>query len=445
MSDTRTDQLLKASFRTAEFRVRSEMLVEGGRKIVLHEYVNSSERFVEDLGEIPPTFSIRAFVHGVDFLDQASKLENALRQEGPGKLVLPTLGTFTAFALPYSKDASQTSVGEITFRLEFAIGRPAPGPTTSKVDEKETYDKGDTARQKIEAALAGKWIIPTFSDDAVNAEFDIRAMIDQVSTSFRSIVPTVNSGTLLNKINSIDLNIPNLVRVPLSLASNLIGGTPANPGMWQEVSLGLTGGLGLDDIIALTSWGNGEVLGLSSTNGASLQNDPNFSLDPDNAIPLWQPTTRQRIDRNQNRLNLVNAQRVSALVGAYEVAADRTYQTEAEINAVRVELEDIHERIMREETSDIDVIQSDDDVRKAVEDVRLASLNVLEQKRQETYTITQIRLKTPSSAFVQSFNFYAEEFNDDVSLADRAIELRKLNPEDPANGLKNDIDIFRTK
>src|SRR3989304_6773530 len=112
MTDVYTQRLAQASWRGVVFSVRSEDLPSGGRKTALHEFPNSDERFVEDLGEIPQRFTVTAFVHGLDWLERGQALENALRTAGPGRLVLPTFGAWTVWALPYSKTASQTSVGD---------------------------------------------------------------------------------------------------------------------------------------------------------------------------------------------------------------------------------------------------------------------------------------------------------------------------------------------
>jgi len=433
--DNRTSQLVEASFRGVPFRVRSETLTEGGRKIILHEYVNSSERFVEDQGQIPPKFRVTAFVHGTNFKALAQRLETALNQEGSGKLVLPTFGNVTVYALPYSKDSSQQSVGEITFELEFATGRPAAGPIASGVDIQEVYSLGDTARKTIENVFANIFQIPTTVENASVAEFDILTAVDGALATFKDLMPSENLENLEIKVSLINSTISTLTRNPIELAENLFAGSPLDTGIWQENSLGLTGGNGLSNLIGFTEFGSLGSLQLTNINGAIVG---------ESGLPLWPETTNQRISRNINRLAIVNSQQLNSLVGAYEVAAASEYQTQTEISNVRQTLETIHDRIMRIETEDKNIIQSDDGIRKAVEDIRLASLNVLEQKEQEAFTLTDTELKIASSSFVQAFRFYAEDFTSDIDLSDRAISLRKLNPDLPAIALNKDITIFRT-
>lgn len=443
MTDTLTTQLLEASFRGVPFRVRSEGKSEAGRKIILHDYVNSSDRFVEDQGELPPRFRITAFVHGENFKQLADALEGALKQKGAGRLVLPTLGAFSVYAMPYSVDASQTSVGEISFSLDFAVGRPAAGPSFSLQDATQVFGLGDDARQAVQNALGDLWQIPSTFENATVAISDFTGSIDDVVEKYSSLIPVDDLSALLSKAQRLKATASQIVRDPSSLAFELIGGTPRSVGIWQRISLGLGNtASGFSELIQSMSFGGSDFSGISGINGDSQSNNPIQSGG--STIPLWQETTAQRTRRNDNRLNIVNAQRVSALVGAYEVAANTDFQTQDQISDVRRQLEDEHERIMLDGTVDKDIIQSDPDVRTSVEAVRIASLNVLEQKRQEAFFVTTKENKKPYSSFVEAYRLYAEEFTDSGQLEDRAIQLRALNPSKPAMGLDGGITIFRT-
>ncbi|MEM7674700.1 MAG: DNA circularization N-terminal domain-containing protein, partial [Myxococcota bacterium] len=134
MSDPLTQQLSAASFKGVQFFVRSEEQTDNGRRIVLHEYPNSDTRFVEDLGLVPTKFSVDAFVFGENYQDAQRELESVLNEEGPGQLILPTFGGFEAYALPYTVSAGQTEVGEVKFKLSFALGRPRAGPARGPKD-----------------------------------------------------------------------------------------------------------------------------------------------------------------------------------------------------------------------------------------------------------------------------------------------------------------------
>ena len=445
MADNRVSQQLEASFRGVTFRVRAERTSERGRKAVMHDYINSGARFVEDLGGLPPKFSIDAFVHGENFLRDAARLEAVLDQGGTGQLVMPTFGVFTVTALPYSKEASQTSVGEIKYTLNFSTGRPSAGPSPTNVDAQQVFSLGDISRNNLQTSFANSFAVPSSVENVIVAQDDLTQATNAIFSAVNSIINTESLANFSLQAQSILNNVSSFVRNPAQLASVLIGGTPQFPALLQEMSLGLENGLGFAEVVSLANFGTLIGVGNSQVNSASPSNNPLFVTSPQTAIPLWEPNTIQRIQRNNNRLNIVNTVRVASLITAYEVAAVTNFTTQSQINDIRQVLEDLHEDIMRDDTIDVNLVQSDNDVRQAVENVRLASLNVIGQRMEETFATTTSVLGLPSSSFVQAYRFYAEEFVDDIALGDRAIALRGLNPDQPSSLLGREINIFRTQ
>lgn len=436
MTDTLTSQMLEASFRGVNFRVHSEAS-DAGRKIVLHELLNSSERFVEDLGEVPVKFSIEAFVHGIGFRDNATRLETALRQEGVGRLVLPTFGALDVFALPYTKTAIQTGIGEIKFSLEFAVGRIEPSPVSAITDEQEVFSLGDTARQDIQAAFIGLWQVPKDASNIAMAQSDLLATAQTAFNSFKDIVPSENLENMQRNITLFETSSPNFVRNATALANNLIGGTPTITGLWQEISLGLSKGIGIDSLLKLSDFGSVILKDSDILRGAFISEGEN--------IPLWNPTTAGRIERNNNRLALVNVNRIASLVTSYEVAASSIYSTSEDINNVRLALEANHETLMRDDTIDSDILQSNDRVRDSVENLRIASLNVLEQKEQQVFRIDSIDIQRASSSLVQAYALYADGLKNEDELETQTLSLRGINPTKPAISLNGNSPVFKVQ
>lgn len=428
---TRLKDLLPASFKGIPFYVRSEVVTEAGRRIILHDYPNSSQRYVEDLGKLPPKFNITAFVSGPDFLNLADQLERALQETGSGRLSLPTLGSMTVFAMPYKKDTSQTSVGEIRFDLAFVSGKAISGPSRSPNTVQTVYSKGDTARQAAGDALKNKWIEPKRASNVLTAIFDLT----QAAESKRTLLTDVNNVSEIETIlDFIGFNGPTIVRSKTDMKSILIDQ------LWQSTSVGLTGGAGFLTLLGLTAFGSALSLSLADIRSASVTPSTTTSTD----IPTWPATTGDRVIRNQNRLTLVNTDRIGALISAYEQAADKTYQTDAELDAARLALETEHQRLMRIDTENRDLIQSQPDVRRAVEDLRLAAIDVLDQKEQSTHTLTSLNLNVPKGAFITAYDLYAEDFQTSEAVTDRAIVVRGLNPTQPADKLYGDVTVLQS-
>lgn len=428
---SRLIQLLPASWKGIPFLIRSEMLTEGGRRIVLHDYPNSSERFVEDLGQLPPKFSITAFVTGEDFIDRADQLERALNEPGKGRLSMPTFGVRSLFALPYTKDASQKDVGEIRFELKFVAGRTVSGPSRAPNTPQSVYATGDTAREKIAEALEDLWIEPDTTANVLTAQFDLEQFTDAIN----QITAVANNIAEITRIvDFIAINSPSIVRSASTLATTFMSE------LWQTVSVGLSGGAGLSILQDLTKFGSQLSLSLSDIRNATVLTTPSSDSDD---IPLWAETTALRLERNQNRLSLINSGRVSALVSAYEQAADTTYNTDQEIEETRLTLENEHQRLMRVDTADKTLVQSQSGVRRAMEDIRLAALSVLDQKEQSAYSLKSITVGSPIGAFILAYDLYAEELTTVEDLNTKGLEVRSLNPGQAADKLIDNITVLQ--
>lgn len=429
---SRLSNLLPASFKGIPFFVRNEIQTEAGRRVILHDYPNSSTRYVEDLGQMPPKFSVTAFVTGPDFLNRSDQLERALQEQGAGKLSMPTFGVVTVFALPYRKDASQTAVGEIRFELSFAAGRAISGPIRAPGTIEKVYKRGDTARNELGNALERKWTEPTETSNVLTAIFDLKQMAKSIESLNTVINNTADINTLLGFM---DINAPSIVRDANYLKFQVTQ-------LWQTVSLGLSGGAGLTTLLGLTRFGSLLTLSLSDIRSADISGTSTDAMETE--IPLWPPTTAGRIIRDDNRLELVNTHRVNALICAYEQAADGSYQTDAELDAARLALENEHERLMRDDTENRDLVQSQAEVRRAVEDLRLAAIDVLDQKDQSTFTLTTMSLNAPLSCFQLAYALYAEQFTESGQVSDQAIILRGLNPLQPSDKMVGEISVLQS-
>lgn len=429
---SRLSKLLPASFKGISFFVRDEVMSEGGRRVILHDYPNSSQRYVEDLGQLPQKFTVTAFVTGDDFLNRAEQLEKALQEQGPGKLSMPTFGLLTVYAMPYRKDASQRDIGEIRFELAFTVGKSISGPAQAPDTQETVYQLGDEARQAIGDALESAWIEPTQSSNAIVAQYDL----DQATIANESLLTSVDNVSDINTIiNFTALNKPTIIRSSSFLRETFVDD------LWQKTSVGLSNGAGLSTLLGLTSFGTKLTLSLAEIRSADIAGTSAEATATE--IPLWPETTGERVTRNKNRLTLINTARICALVSSYEQAAARTYQTDTEIDETRNNLENEHERLMRIDTENRELVQSQSAVRRAVENLRLAALNVLDDKDQSAYTLTDFYLNAPESSFVLSYMLYAEDFTTVEDVTDQAIILRGLNPDLAADKLTGTVTVLQ--
>lgn len=457
MTDLRTEQLLQASFRGVIFSVRDEAQDSSGRKIVLHEYINSPDRFIEDLGQLSPTFTIEAFVSGNDWLSRSAELESALNEGGFSNLTLPTLGTFRVQALPYTKRASQRAVGEIVYSLEFATGRPTAGPAESLSDIEEVFILGDDARATVADKVTDTFNVPADAEGIDVFGSDLIISSDAILQSFIDIIPADTQATISSLVDNV-FRGASIITQNLDEVGKLFVVFSSTEGIFQALSLGLTGRTfaqgeaAFTRLINATNFGTGNVTNFGTGSVFEIGRGSIFEIGESrgasdtitaNGIPLWPATTQQRIDRNQNRVSISNLIQVNSLIVAYEVGANNDYSTRDEIINARELLEAAHEQVMRDATSDDSIVQSDQDVRFAVENLRITALDVMEQKSQQTVSTIIVKKRSPSSAFVESYFRYSDNFTESSALEIQSMELRNLNPDKSAAALDGDIVIFR--
>lgn len=121
--------LRKASYRGAPFFVDTDKL-STGRRLVVHEFPNSDQPYVEDLGRDANKFSVTAYVLGDDSDSSAKRLLTACEARGAAALVLP-LERYAAHCEKAERSFHKDKMGYIALELSFVregVGS-APFPT----------------------------------------------------------------------------------------------------------------------------------------------------------------------------------------------------------------------------------------------------------------------------------------------------------------------------
>lgn len=447
MTDAYTKRLAQASWRGVVFSVRSEDLPSGGRKTALHDFPNSDERFVEDLGQIPQRFTVTAFVHGLDWIERAGALEKALRTAGPGRLVLPTFGAWTVWALPYSKTASQTSVGEIEFSLEFAASRAVAGIAEQVATAETVFAKGDIARSSIVTSFTKFFKAPLSALGITASLSDITSAANQAFATVSSLLNAGSLGELTSALRSLVGDAGGLLNEPFNMALEFFGIADDAPGLWQIISEGLDT---FDSIGALldfaNSFGNNLALIQSDFDSGSTVSPvssfaPGTSDVQTSGISLWAPTTADRIDQNLSRTTIVESNRLAALICAYEQAANADYQTIDQIQTIRTQLEDTFAEMMRVDAQDVDSVPAQREVRAAMDDLRISALAVLDQKAQSAWLTAEIIRTGPLSAPSLTYLLYAESITNDLDT--RTTQVRQLNQQVSSVEMSGELTVLR--
>ena len=414
---------IPASFKGVPFFVHNETK-EAGRKIAVHEYPGSDVRFVEDLGELPDIFRINGFVGGDDnWVDDFRRLETVLKNKEEGTLELTSFGIVKVKAESYTATQSQRSIGEISFNVTFLITTDRPSPVLSPNTVQTTSTNTENVLIEREIGFGNEYSDPIDVESIISAEYEGILVADDVFELGRKI----QSGDtdISNAVNEVKNNISSLVHDPAAYAESLFNG-----GLLGDLfDLLPTDGSSLSDILDLTKFGNNLAIDFFS-----IKNDETVNPISDYNIPLFDETTVARINRNINRKALVNSVRISGLAMYCEQAARSDYQTDTDINATKSNINTAYNAIVL--TNDVSA-----EAGSFLDTCRLGALEVLDRKLQLTPNIAQFT--TPRTTDVNlAYQLYAEQFEDEEQLTDRADILSELNGV-LSTRLRGDINVLQ--
>lgn len=212
----------QASFRNFLFLVPSSRITDG-RKTVVHEFVNSDNRFVEDLGRFQPQFKITAIIHGPNALQLKDDFRAELNKPGVGTLVHPSFGSQQVVVTgPYSVSDEDASLGQYTFEITFALSSGANFPqigqqaTPSSVASLEL-----TARDSILQRLSDQWEVPITSLSNLDASTKLSSFAEGVASNFSGIV--ADSSAIVAEVESVVNSSSSIVRAGSSVAEAVEG------------------------------------------------------------------------------------------------------------------------------------------------------------------------------------------------------------------------------
>lgn len=310
------DNYQTASFRGVPFPVGS-LDTSGGRKKVVHEFVNSDRRTIEDLGLIPNTFAfndIKLPTH--DNFSLRDRLKEALDASGPGELVHPTFGTFTVDAMPYTISERTSEVGIARFTMLFERSDAAIFPAQTNVKSSLIKKQSDDTLDSIETDIEDNFESTTASNyekalEKLNSIGDSFNKIGQTVSAITSDISTYTA-TVTTFISGITANI----LAPAELARSI-----------KDTFLQL-------DVLANNVENQFKIAKQLFNFGG---NDPEILR-----------TTVSRIQRADNQQILNDAMSSNALALAYNNAANIDYGNELDVQETRKSLEDEYQRLIED-------------------------------------------------------------------------------------------------
>ncbi len=111
-------RLRDATFRGAHFWVETDG-IEGGRRIVIHEFPMKELPYNEDMGQQARRYNVDAYCVGGQADKEAQRLVQACTAPGPATLVLPLFGTIRARCVNIRSQREKDKQGYVSFQLDF--------------------------------------------------------------------------------------------------------------------------------------------------------------------------------------------------------------------------------------------------------------------------------------------------------------------------------------
>lgn len=143
-------RLQPASFRGVSFHIDTAS-GQGGRRVAVHQYLNQSQHWAEDMGQTAATERLQMFVIGADYDLQREKLFAALNSPGAGKLIHPYLGSMYIQVKDFSWTISTRKGGYCQIDLNYVRAGKRQYPVaklTSKHQLEQSCDSGKAAIMK---------------------------------------------------------------------------------------------------------------------------------------------------------------------------------------------------------------------------------------------------------------------------------------------------------
>ena len=387
------EKLQPASFRGIPFLVNTETKA-GGKKTVTHEFVNSNKRFTEELGELPPNFSIEAIVHGENAIAERRNLERVLNLSGKGDLVHPVYGLLQVKSTTYSVTSNQTNIGEYRFSIEFESSEENVTAQPSQVTKSAVSKAAEDARESVDNAIESNYIDPVIPDTLTSSSDKLDEIYTDLNTTISGNIGLVQDG------------IADFTRVINDEITNVL--TTAQQGTKVRTSLQSV----YSAAIAVTnqpqllfdSWKSTVEFGIEDLKGAV--------------------NTVFRLNKESNKSTLNEHTRMSSMINLFESAAYIEFQTDQELQDVQNLLDETYQRIMKDYDQDIDtgsvrVLAEDPDVRKTVAELRTITRQVLNSKEQTVFRVITIENGVSSMALT-AHQYYGDIDNLDL--------LKTLNP-----------------
>lgn len=315
------DELYTASYKGAEFRIRSGT-VGGGRKDLKHEFPNSDKQNIEDLGLAPRSYDISGFISEPNYTQKKNRLLAALEEGGTGLLVHPFFGNIENItARNYTLSESISEVGEATFTMTFDVSNTDGLPSVDASSTSIVTASNASLQTSLEELIVDDYSI--FFPDAFT---DAKDMLDRTLEYFDDKTKVVNQVT--DTINAYSGLVSDYSSAILSLTNKP-----------QALA---------DSVSNLFLTANG----LYSSAESTVEVFRGFFDFDDDLTPTPDLVTASIIEKDQNRATIKSYMQVASLGYAYQNAVNIDYDTADDLDTTAGILETQFDKVAKDLTGD---------------------------------------------------------------------------------------------
>ena len=409
--------LLPGKWKGISFLVSKETLNSIGAKWVQHDYPGTNIRYMEFHGINPFQATMDITFNGLTFVGDFKAFKNAMEDQNPGTLYLPTIGVFTnVIAMPTDATSDQSNFGEIPLTVTFTQTVQQPSPTDASATQEDVFTQGLSVLNGIFNSFLDNYLTPSTLNNLQTAVSDISSMMSIYQKASGAVF---FSTTLINA----------MVNNPATLASSLFD---------QTVGIAAIAGNALSGqsqayIAARNLATVGNTLSNSmqdiNSNFVLVQTGTPAAITINTNISVWPGTTYEQQQRNINRYCLVNAFRIGALVLMCEQAGLQQFTTAQQVQSVINDIQNYFNLLIENDTT----IYIINDCKPNLEILKNNTINTLYNIQQQLSNVRTIVLEKPMNPRVLAGELYLEYMNNSNDLDFYTNILLSLNSSQPVH------------
>lgn len=402
------EKLQQASWRGFKF-LMDNVTTTGGQKTVVHEYPNSNRRTVENLGEMPDAYEVRAIINQTgnrdDYFTKKAALRAAIKLPGLGEFIHPWDGKIIcAVDGEYSFTETDRELGVTVFTFRLLVSTEDILPKAATSTRSIVSSAAENARSALSNSVGEIFGVsinfPSNFQEAEELLNNAGDWMDDKRSVFRQASDSISDVTRV--IDNFKGDVIELIDAPAKLGTDIIG-------MYQSVTTLFT--QPAERLEALK-----QFFGFG---------DDFANINPD---------TESRIERLTNQNNIVDVMNAAALIETYDAASLVQFSNVKEIDSAQVDLENQYQKIM----SDYNVTSDNtsglnEESAAALFNLRDQSRKFLDEQRINTPRIVPI-LTRETSIQLLAFQYYGS--------SEPTEELIGLNDIFDVSFVKGNIDIL---